>query len=68
MKWSNPMAEKSPQNFRARQSPLQQSTNDLQQGLEPVEISLNNTILLVGMGDGTATHKHGEWRIGVVPQ
>jgi hypothetical protein len=38
-KRSNPAAEKTPQNFYARQSPLQQSSDDLQQGLQHVEVS-----------------------------
>jgi hypothetical protein len=44
-KRSKPVAEKSPHNFHTRQSPLQQSLEDLQQGLQPVEVSLSQTIL-----------------------
>jgi hypothetical protein len=61
-------AEKSPQNFRVGQSPLQQSTDNLQQGLQPVEASPSHTKLLVGMGDSTTTRKRREWCVGVVPQ
>jgi hypothetical protein len=59
----NSAAEKSPQNFRTHQS-----LDDLQQGLQHVEVSPSHTILLAGMGDGTATQKHGEKRVGIVPQ
>jgi hypothetical protein len=68
MKWLNPAARKSPQNFLTRQSPLQQSLEDLQQGLHPVEVSPSHTILPVGMGDGMATRKHRERCVGVILQ
>jgi hypothetical protein len=55
-------------NINTHQSPLQQSLDDLQLGLQPMEVSLNHTILPVGMGDGTATQKCGERGISVVPQ
>jgi hypothetical protein len=62
------MAERSPQNFRANKSPLQQSPDDLQQGLQHVDVSSSHTELLVGMGDGTANHKRGVQRVGIIPQ
>jgi hypothetical protein len=68
MKQSNPAAKKSPQNFRAHQSPLQQSPHNLQQGLQPMMVSPSHTIVLVGLGDGTTTSKQGERRISVVTQ
>jgi hypothetical protein len=64
----NHAAKKSPLNFRARQSPLQQSLIDLRQGLQLVELSPSRTVLSVGMGDGTATRRHGEWHVSTVPQ
>jgi hypothetical protein len=68
MKRLNPAIEKSLQKVLARQSPLQQWPNDLQQGFQPVEVSPSHTVLLVGMGDGTATHKHGERCVSIVHQ
>jgi hypothetical protein len=68
MKWLKLAAKKSPQNFLACQSPLQQSLDDLQQGLQPMVVSPSHTILPVGMGGETSTHKRVEQRVDVVPQ
>jgi hypothetical protein len=68
MKRLDPTAEKGPQNLHARQSPLQQSPNGLQQGLQPVEVCLSHTVPPVGTGDGAATHECGERHVGVIPQ
>jgi hypothetical protein len=67
-KRSNHAAEKSPQNFRARQSPLQQSPDNIQQVLQPMQVSLSHTILPDGMEDGMTTHKHGKRHVSVVPR
>jgi hypothetical protein len=66
MKWSNPAIEKNPQNLCVHQSSLQQSSDDLQQGLHLVEVSLSHIVLLDGMGDGMVTHKRMDRRISVV--
>jgi hypothetical protein len=68
MKWLDPATEKGLKNFLAHQSPLQQSPNNLSQGLQLVDVCLSHTIHPVGMRDGMATHKRGEQRIGVIPQ
>jgi hypothetical protein len=62
----DPTSEKNPQNFLTRQALVQQPPNDLQQGLQLVEVGPGHTVLPVGMGDGTATRKRGEWRIGII--
>jgi hypothetical protein len=67
MMWLNLAAGKSPQNFLTRQSPLQQSSDDLQQGLPPVEVSLSHTKLPVRMRDGMTTNKPWVWRVGLIP-
>jgi hypothetical protein len=36
--------------------------------LKLVELSPSRTVLSVGMGDGTATRRHGEWHVSIVPQ
>jgi hypothetical protein len=33
-----------------------------------MEVSPSHIVLPVGMGDGMNTHKHGEQRVGVIPQ
>jgi hypothetical protein len=62
------MANKGPQNLHTHQSPLQESPNGLQQGLQPAEVHLSHTIPLAGIGDGAATHEHGERHVGILPQ
>jgi hypothetical protein len=52
--------EKGLQNLHACQTPLLQSPNGLQLGLQPVEVHLSDTVPLVGMGDGVATHEPEE--------
>jgi hypothetical protein len=64
----DPTAGKGPQDLRTRQSPSQQSTNDLLQGLQPVEVRLGHTIPPVGLGDGVATRERGERCVGIIPQ
>jgi hypothetical protein len=68
MKRLNPVVEKHPQNFHVSESPLEQSPDDLQQGLQPMQVSSSHIELPVGMGDGMVTRKGGEQRVGVIPQ
>jgi hypothetical protein len=66
MKRLDPTAKKGPQNLHAREPPLQQSSNSLQQGLKPTEVCLSHAVPPAEMGDGAATREHGEWNINVI--
>jgi hypothetical protein len=66
MKRLDPTAKKGPQNLHAREPPLQQSSNGLQQGLKPTEVCLSHAVPPAGMGDGVATREHGEWHVSVI--
>jgi hypothetical protein len=55
MKRLDPAAEKGPWDLHAHQSSLQQSPNDLLQGLQPAKVCLSHTVPPVGLGDGAIT-------------
>jgi hypothetical protein len=38
------------------------------QGLQPAEVYLDHAVPLVWLGDGAATHKHGERHVSVIAQ
>jgi hypothetical protein len=48
----DPTAEKGPQNLHTHQSSLQQSQNDLPQGLQPTKVRLSHPIPQLGWGMG----------------
>jgi hypothetical protein len=68
LKRLEPIAKKGLQNLCAHQSSLQQSLNDLPQGLKPTKVRLSHIVPPDGLGDNAATREHGKSHIGVVPQ
>jgi hypothetical protein len=68
MKRLDPMAKKGLQNLRDCQSTLQQSSNELPQGLQLVKVCLSHTVPLVGLGGWAVNGEHGERCVSIIPQ
>jgi hypothetical protein len=66
MKWMNPVAKESLQNFLAGQPLFSNPPDNLQPGLQTGEVRSGHAELLVGMSDGAITHKCGEQRFSLI--